>query len=61
MKTYKHLFQIIERHTKKVLIEDVFEAYTDDWYCVRHQIADKYRKELPKNIYWAVDSVLMDE
>lgn len=61
MKTYTHLFQIVERHTKKVIIDGVFEAYNDDWYYARHQIADKYRTQLPKDIDWAVDSVLMDD
>lgn len=60
MKTYKHLFQIIERNTKIVIKDGTIDAYTDDWYYVRHQIADKYRKEIPKDIDWAVDSVLLE-
>jgi len=60
-KIYKHLFMVVERSTKRVLFEGIFESDTDDWFYTRHRIAKEYRPKIDKGIDWAVDSVLMDE
>jgi hypothetical protein len=56
----KFLCIVIERHSKKQLMEYTITA--DDWYYARHMAANKFRNEIdpPKELDWCVDSLELD-
>ena len=57
---FNHFYQVRERITNRVIKEGIFTTDTDDWYFARKWILVEIRDQLPKNIDWAVDSVIID-
>ena len=57
---FNYFCQVRERITNRVIKEGIFTTDTDDWYFARKRILVEIRDQLPKNIDWAVDSVIID-
>lgn len=57
---FTHFYQVRERITNKVIKEGFFTTDTDDWYWARKRILLEIREQLPKDVDWAVDSVIVD-